>query len=87
MKKTLEETPNLRLIQAEIVKILTEEADGRAMVVGVQTRLGGIYRVSAAVVCAGTYLSSSVIVGECVCPAGPDSLLPAGALSEASVCS
>ena len=82
MKKTLEETPNLRLIQAEIVKILTEEADGRAMVVGVQTRLGGIYRVSAAVVCAGTYLSSSVIVGECVCPAGPDSLLPAGALSE-----
>ena len=28
MKKTLEETPNLRLIQAEIVKILTEEADG-----------------------------------------------------------
>ena len=82
MKKTLEETPNLRLIQAEIVKILTEEADGKAMVVGVQTRLGGIYRASAAVVCAGTYLSSSVIVGECVCPAGPDSLLPADALSE-----
>ena len=42
MKKTLESEPNLRLIQAEIVDILTEEQDGVPTVSAVVTALGEV---------------------------------------------
>lgn len=85
MKKTLEETKNLRLIQAEITEILTEERDGKTVVTGVKTKLGGVYAVKAAVICAGTYLSSAVVVGSVSYSSGPDGLMPAGTLGECLV--
>lgn len=81
MKKTLEETENLRLIQAEIVEILTEEQEGKPAVRGVKNSLGGVYPVKAVILCAGTYLSSNIIIGESSISAGPDNLLPARGLS------
>ncbi|MBQ8911340.1 MAG: tRNA uridine-5-carboxymethylaminomethyl(34) synthesis enzyme MnmG [Clostridia bacterium] len=81
MKKTLEETENLRLMQAEIVEILTEERQGKPAVVGVKNALGGVYRVEAVILCAGTYLCSNIVVGERSIPSGPDNLLPARGLS------
>ncbi len=81
MKKTLENTPNLQLIQAEISEILTEEREGVPVVTGVQNALGGIYPVDAVIICAGTFLSSDIVIGESALLAGPDNMLPATHLS------
>ena len=83
MKKTLEAQPHLRLVQAEISDILCEgEGDGRH-ITGVVTELGGVYEVQAVIVCAGTFLRSSIIVGESRTAAGPDGMLPARSLTAA----
>ena len=77
MKHTLEKEENLWVKQAEVTDVLTE--DGR--VTGVQTETGAIYRVKAAVICSGTYLSSTTIVGEVVRSSGPDGMFGANALT------
>ncbi len=83
MKKTLEGEPHLRLVQSEIVDILTSEADGHACVSGVLTNLGEVWECSRVIIAAGTFLRSEIFVGDKVYPAGPDGMLPAGSLSSA----
>ena len=78
MKKTLEKEPNLRLYQAEITDILTENG----AVCGVVTALNAVFTCKAAVVCSGTYLNGRVVVGESAYPSGPDGLLPANHLTD-----
>ena len=78
MKHTLEKEPNLWVKQAEVTELLTE--DGQ--VTGVQTETGAIYRVKAAVICSGTYLGSTTIVGEVVRRSGPDGMFGADALTQ-----
>ncbi len=82
MKKTLEDTPHLRLIQSEIVSLLTEEENGTKKVSGVVTRLGGVWKAKAVICCSGTYLDGRVIVGDASYPSGPDDMLPAIGLSD-----
>ncbi|MBQ3483407.1 MAG: tRNA uridine-5-carboxymethylaminomethyl(34) synthesis enzyme MnmG [Clostridia bacterium] len=77
MKRVLEQTPHLHLIQAEITDILTK--NGR--VSGVRTRLGEIFPCKAAIVAAGTYLESRIFVGDAHYESGPDGFLPARGLS------
>ena len=77
MKSVLERTPNLRLIQAEITDILTNEGG----VCGVRTRLGEEFSCDAAIVAAGTYLESRIFVGSANFESGPDGFLPAKGLS------
>ncbi len=77
MKSVLEKTPNLRLVQAEIVEILAENRH----VCGVKTRLGEIYDCSFVIVATGTYLDSRIFVGDANYAAGPDGFLPATSLS------
>ncbi len=81
MKKTLESEKNLRLVQAEIVEILTEESDGCRCVVGVKTSLDEVWSCEAAVIATGTFLESEIFVGDKVYSAGPDGMLPARGLS------
>lgn len=82
MKHTLETTPHLRLVQAEIVALRTEtDANGKKRVVGLETRLGEIWSCQAAVIATGTYLEGTVFVGNVSYDAGPDGLLPAKGLS------
>ena len=83
MKKTLESEPNLRLVQAEIVDIITEEREGRACVTGVLTHLGEIWRTERVVIATGTFLESEIFVGEKVYSAGPDGMTAARGLSGA----
>ena len=83
MKKTLEGEPHLRLVQSEIVDILTSEVDGHACVSGVLTNLGEVWECSRVIIAAGTFLRSEIFVGDKVYPAGPDGMLPAGSLSSA----
>jgi len=70
MKHTLERQENLQLKQAQIVEVLTK--DGR--VSGVRTQLGGIYDAEAVIIATGTFLDSTVIIGESVQQSGPDGM-------------
>ena len=78
MKSTLEKQDNLRLVQAEIVKILTEGGK----VVGVQTSLGEIWEAEKVVIASGTFLKGEIFVGDKVFSSGPDGMLAANSLSD-----
>ena len=82
MKHVLETTPNLRLMQAEIVKLCTKEQDGNVRVRSVVTRLGEEWLCDCVILATGTYLESAVFVGNESYAAGPDGLLPAKGLSD-----
>ncbi len=77
MKHLLEKTPNLRLVQAEIVDIGVE--DGK--VCSVVTMLGEVWECQAAIICTGTYLDGRIFVGDVNYPSGPDGMLAATGLS------
>ena len=77
MKSVLEKEKNLRVVQAEIVSLETEE--GR--VVSVTARSGAVYRVKAVIVATGTFLEGKVIMGELSYESGPDGLFPSRGLS------
>ncbi len=79
MKKTLEKEPHLRLVQAEVVSILTKEAGGR--VTGIVTAMGEIWKAEAVIIAAGTFLESEIFVGDKVYSAGPDGMMPSRGLS------
>ncbi|MBE6601887.1 MAG: tRNA uridine-5-carboxymethylaminomethyl(34) synthesis enzyme MnmG [Ruminococcaceae bacterium] len=83
MKSVVENTPNLRLIQAEIVELLTEknEENGQQYVSGLKTKLGEIWSCEKVVLATGTYLESAIFVGDVSYDAGPDGLLGAKGLS------
>ena len=81
MKRTLEREKNLRLVQAEIVDILTEEAEGKRRVVGVVTHLGEVWQVNRVIVATGTFLESEIFVGDKAYSAGPDGMTAARGLS------
>ncbi|MBQ3258852.1 MAG: tRNA uridine-5-carboxymethylaminomethyl(34) synthesis enzyme MnmG [Oscillospiraceae bacterium] len=78
MKLTLENQENLRVKQAEVVDILTE--NGR--VTGVVTHTGATFACDAAIIATGTYLKGRIIIGEVLIDQGPDGLAAAGPLAE-----
>jgi len=85
MKKTIENTENLSLIQAEIVDFITEEENGNKKITAVITNMGAVWNVKAAIVCAGTFLNGKVITGECAYASGPDGMSPATKLTDALI--
>ena len=70
MKHTLELQENLELKQAQITEVLTENG----AVTGVCTLLGAEYDAKAVVIATGTFLDSTIIIGESVQPSGPDGM-------------
>ncbi|MBQ9080987.1 MAG: tRNA uridine-5-carboxymethylaminomethyl(34) synthesis enzyme MnmG [Clostridia bacterium] len=83
MKHTLELTPNLRLIQAEIVDLTVENIDGVRRISSVTTRLGEVWQCDCAIICTGTYLESKIFVGHTNYESGPDSICSARGLTAA----
>ncbi len=81
MKQTLERQENLRLFQGEVVALLTEKDGDNYRVTGVKTALGECWEAERVILCTGTYLESSIFIGEGVYPSGPDGLMPAKGLS------
>ena len=77
MKKTLEETENLKILQGEATEILTENG----CVCGVKTAFGGVISCRAVVLATGVYLNGSVIAGEWQRPSGPNGFSPANLLT------
>ena len=78
MKHTLETQENLRVKQAEVVSVETE--DGR--VSAVVTATGAVWCCRAAILATGTYLRGRTIVGEVLRDEGPDGLAAAGPLAD-----
>lgn len=78
MKKTLENTPNLKIRQAEVTKILIEDGKVR----GVETSSNAIYKAKAVVLCTGTYLKARCLYGETIIHSGPNGLMAANELSQ-----
>ena len=70
MKHTLEKQENLELKQAQIVAVLTENG----AVSGVRTQLGAEYTAKAVIIATGTFLDSTIVIGESVLPSGPDGM-------------
>ena len=77
MKHRLENTPNLKIKQAEIVDILMEEGK----VSDVVTASGAVYNCKAVVLCMGTYMKARCLTGEHITESGPNNLMPATKLS------
>lgn len=77
MKHRLENTPHLKIKQAEIVDILMEEGK----VSGVVTASGAVYNCKAVVLCMGTYMKARCLTGEHITESGPNNLMPATKLS------
>ena len=83
MKSVLENTPNLRIVQAEISDIETAEENGVRRITKVKTRLNEEYEVKAAILCTGTFLNGVVHTGSVCYPSGPDALNSALFLTDA----
>ena len=81
MKSVLENVQNLRIIQAEVREILTE--NGKCT--GVKTTYGGIITCQAVILCTGVYLNSETITGHVVEKAGPNGFAPANHLTESLI--
>ena len=78
MKHTLEKQENLQLKQAQITQVLTENGG----VCGVRTQLGGTYDAKAVIIATGTFLDSTIIIGESVQQSGPDGMHASIGLAE-----
>ena len=81
MKKTLENTPNLTIIQSEAVDIL--ESNGK--VTGVVTNYNCLLECDAVVVATGVYLNSDIVAGDYKQFAGPSGFLNATKLTDALI--
>ena len=77
MKRVLEATDNLDLIQAEVVDIGIENGE----VTSVLTATGGRYLCHAAIIATGTYLGGKTTVGETARVGGPDGMFAATELT------
>ncbi|MCR5054274.1 MAG: tRNA uridine-5-carboxymethylaminomethyl(34) synthesis enzyme MnmG [Lachnospiraceae bacterium] len=78
MRKTLQNTENLTLRQAEVCEILVEEGK----ITGVKTFSGATYHASAVVLCTGTYLNARCLYGDVIEQTGPNGLKAATHLTD-----
>ena len=83
MKGVIENTPKLKLVQAEICDIIVEGEAQNRYVSGVVTRLNEKFSAKAVILCTGTYLNATVHTGDICYHSGPDSLMHASFLTEA----
>ena len=90
MRKTLENTPGLRIKQAEVAEILvdiTKDRNGREKkaVTGIRTASGAVYHCSRVVLCTGVYLKARCIYGEVSEYTGPNGLKAANLLTDSLI--
>ena len=77
MKKRLENTPKLHIIQCEASEILVENQ----AVVGVKTTFNNLLLAPTVILCTGVYLNSRVLAGEWMQNTGPSGFAPANQLT------
>lgn len=70
MKRTMENTDNLYIKQAEVKNIVIKDG----IPVGVVTQTGAFYRSEVTVLATGTYLGSQIFIGDAILRSGPNGL-------------
>ncbi|MGG0889369.1 tRNA uridine-5-carboxymethylaminomethyl(34) synthesis enzyme MnmG [Cytobacillus horneckiae] len=78
MKKTLENEPNLTLIQGMVERLIVEDD----ICTGVITQTGAVYHAKTVVITTGTFLRGEIILGELKYSSGPNNQQPSIKLSE-----
>ncbi|MBT2687244.1 tRNA uridine-5-carboxymethylaminomethyl(34) synthesis enzyme MnmG [Bacillus sp. ISL-47] len=78
MKKTLENEPNLRMIQGMVERLIVEDGECK----GVITQTGAVYSSKTVVITTGTFLRGEIILGELKYSSGPNNQQPSIKLSE-----
>lgn len=78
MKKTLENEPNLTMLQGMVERLLIEDGECR----GVVTQTGAEYRSKTVVLTTGTFLRGKIILGDLSYSSGPNNQQPSIKLSE-----
>ena len=78
MKHVLEKQKNLEVKQGEIVDIVVENGQVKA----IKTDVGAVYEVKAVILATGTYLKGKIFIGEYSKESGPDGVASANELSE-----
>jgi tRNA uridine 5-carboxymethylaminomethyl modification enzyme len=78
MKKTIEDEPNMTLLQGMVEKLIVEDGECK----GVVTKTGAAYRAKTVVITTGTFLRGEVILGELKYSSGPNNQQPSIKLSE-----
>jgi tRNA uridine 5-carboxymethylaminomethyl modification enzyme len=78
MKKTMEEEPNLSMVQGMVERLIVEDDVCK----GVVTMTGAEYRSKTVVITTGTFLRGEVILGELKYSSGPNNQQPSIKLSE-----
>ena len=82
MRKTMQDTPNLTIRQAEVSEIVTDDENN---ITGVKTISGATYNCKAAILCTGTYLNARCLTGEMIQHTGPNGLQAANHLTDSLI--
>lgn len=82
MRKTVENTDNLYIKQAEVSELITEENDSGMKINGVITSSGAVYKAKKVVLCTGVYLNARCIYGDVSEYTGPNGLRAANDLTK-----
>lgn len=78
MRKVLENTEHLNIVQAEVTEIIVEDG----ILKGVKTFSGAVYYCKACILCTGTYLKARCIYGDVSNYTGPNGLQAANHLTD-----
>ncbi len=78
MRKVLENTDHLSIIQAEVTELMAEDG----VIKGVKTFSGATYYAKAVILCTGTYLKARCLYGDVVNHTGPNGLQSADYLTD-----
>ncbi|WP_019133614.1 tRNA uridine-5-carboxymethylaminomethyl(34) synthesis enzyme MnmG [Kallipyga massiliensis] len=78
MKRRLEEEEKIQLVEAEVDRILVEEGQVR----GLTTVQGAIFTAPTVILCTGTFLNGTILMGPLTYSSGPHNTKPALHLSE-----
>ncbi|MCM3668932.1 tRNA uridine-5-carboxymethylaminomethyl(34) synthesis enzyme MnmG [Mesobacillus maritimus] len=78
MKKTMEEEPNLTMVQGMVERLIVEDDECK----GVVTMTGAAYRSKTVIITTGTFLRGEIILGELKYSSGPNNQQPSIKLSE-----
>jgi len=78
MKKTIENEPNITLMQAMVEELIVEDGECK----GVVTMTGAAYRAKTVVITTGTFLRGEIILGELKYSSGPNNQQPSIRLAD-----
>ena len=82
MRRVLENTDGLSIVQGEVTEILTEDGEKGRRATGIKTYSGACYYAKAVILCTGTYLRARCIYGDVSNHTGPNGLQAANHLTD-----